>query len=103
MTSRRRRCVLINHELPEQALVAEALTLKAGRKVEIHVPQRGEKHAVIQHAEINAREALERKLAESAGQTKLLEGVAKLFGMDRRRNGSRSTTTRTSWAPIPMA
>src|SRR5580704_5753792 len=74
--------VLINHELPEQELVAEALTLKAGRKVEIHVPQRGEKHAVIQHAEINAREALERKLAESAGQAKLLEGVATLFGMD---------------------
>jgi excinuclease ABC subunit C len=50
--------------------------------VEIHVPRRGEKHAVIQHAEINAREALERKLAETAGQTKLLEGVAKLFGLD---------------------
>jgi excinuclease ABC subunit C len=75
-------CVLINHELPEQDLVAEALTLKAGRKVEIHVPRRGEKHAVVQHAEINAREALERKLAESAGQAKLLEGVARLFGMD---------------------
>src|SRR5271154_6748869 len=72
-------CVLINHELPEQDLVAEALTLKAGRKVEIHVPRRGEKYAVIQHAEINAREALERKLAESAGQAKLLEGVAQVF------------------------
>src|SRR5271163_2228140 len=47
--------VLINHTLPEQALVMEALTLKAGRKVEIHVPRRGEKYAVIQHAEINAR------------------------------------------------
>src|SRR5271155_6091814 len=74
--------VLINHELPEQDLVAEALSLKAGRKVEIHVPRRGEKYAVIQHAEINAREALERKLAESAGQAKLLEGVARLFSMD---------------------
>ena len=74
--------LLINHELPEQDLVAEALTLKAGRKVELHVPRRGEKHDVIQHAEINAREALERKLAESAGQAKLLEGVARLFGMD---------------------
>ena len=74
--------LLINHDLPEQALVAEALSLKASRKVEIHVPRRGEKHAVIQHAEINAREALERRLAESAGQTKLLEGVAKLFGLE---------------------
>src|SRR5487761_2406375 len=74
-------CVLANHALPEQALVAEALSLKAGRKVEILVPQRGEKHAVVQHAETNAREALERKLAESAGQAKLLDGVATLFGL----------------------
>ena len=74
--------LLINHELAEQALVAEALTLKAGRKVEIAVPQRGEKHQVVQHAEINAREALERKLAESAGQAKLLDGVAGLFKLD---------------------
>jgi excinuclease ABC subunit C len=76
--------VLVNHPLPEQALIAEALSLKAGilkagRKVEILVPQRGEKHAVIAHAELNAREALERKLAESAGQAKLLDGVATLF------------------------
>ncbi len=72
-------CVLINHALPEQELVAEALTLKAGRKVDILVPQRGEKRAVVQHAEVNAREALERKLAESAGQAKLLDGVAQVF------------------------
>ena len=74
-------CVLANHTLPEQDLVAEALSLKADRKVEIHVPQRGEKRAVVQHAEVNAREALERKLAESAGQAKLLEGVAQLFSL----------------------
>jgi len=72
-------CVLVNHALPEQDLVAEALTLKAPRKVTILAPQRGEKHAVVQHAEVNAREALERKLAESAGQAKLLEGVAQVF------------------------
>jgi len=71
--------LLINHHLEEEALVAEALSLKAGRKVDILVPQRGEKHAVIQHAETNAREALERKLAETAGQSKLLDGVASLF------------------------
>ena len=74
-------CVLVNHALPEQDLVAEALSLKAERRVEILVPQRGEKRAVVQHAEINAREALERKLAESAGQAKLLDGVAQLFGL----------------------
>lgn len=73
--------LLLNHPVPEQALVAEALSLKADRRVEITVPQRGEKHAVVSHAETNAREALERKLAESAGQAKLLEGVAALFGL----------------------
>jgi excinuclease ABC subunit C len=74
-------CVLVSHPLPELELVAEALSLKANRKVEVLVPQRGEKRAVVQHAELNAREALERKLAESAGQAKLLEGVAQLFGL----------------------
>ena len=73
--------LLVNVDLPEKDLIAEALSLKAGRKVEIVQPQRGEKHAVIQHAETNAREALERKLAESAGQTKLLDGVAQLFSL----------------------
>ncbi len=72
-------CVLASHALPEQALVAEALSLKAGRKVEILVPQRGEKRAVVEHAETNAREALERRMAEAAGQATLLEGVAALF------------------------
>ncbi|HEY4042753.1 MAG TPA: excinuclease ABC subunit UvrC, partial [Rhodopila sp.] len=71
--------LLVNHELPELSLIAEALSLKAGRKVEISLPQRGEKRAVVLHAETNAREALERKLAETAGQAKLLQGVADLF------------------------
>ena len=71
--------VLTSHELPEQALVAEALCLKAHRRVEIATPQRGEKRSVVEHAVTNAREALERKLAEGAGQAKLLDGVAELF------------------------
>jgi excinuclease ABC subunit C len=78
--------LLLNHVVEERELIAEALTLKAntfgsGKKVEIAVPQRGEKLAVVAHAELNAREALERKLAESAGQAKLLDGVAALFGL----------------------
>jgi excinuclease ABC subunit C len=73
--------LLLNHELLEQDLVAEALALKAGRKVEISVPQRGEKRAVVLHAETNAREAMERKLAETAGQAKLLDGLATLFNL----------------------
>jgi excinuclease ABC subunit C len=55
--------LLLSHAIPEEDLVAEALSLKAGRRVEITVPQRGEKRAVVEHAETNAREALERKLA----------------------------------------
>jgi excinuclease ABC subunit C len=81
--------LLLSHDLPEQSLIAEALSLKAetfGRRgrVEIAVPKRGEKHAVVGHAELNAREALERRLAESAGQAKLLDGAAELFGLPAR-------------------
>jgi len=79
--------VLLNHEVAEQDLIAEALSLKAqsfgtGKRVEVAVPKRGEKFAVVQHAETNAREALERRLAESAGQAKLLAGAAELFGLE---------------------
>lgn len=73
--------ILTNHELVEAALLEEALGLKAHRRVEVCNPRRGEKAAVMRHAETNAREALERRLAESAGQAKLLEGVASLFGL----------------------
>jgi excinuclease ABC subunit C len=73
--------ILLNHEPEEMALLSEALSLKAERKVTLLVPQRGEKHDVVRHAEINAREALERNLAESAGQGKLLAAVAELFGL----------------------
>ncbi len=73
--------LLLNHEVAERELLEEALTLKATRKVAISVPARGEKRAVVLHAETNAREALERRLAESAGQQKLLEGVASVFGL----------------------
>ena len=78
--------LLLNHGIAEHELVEEALSLKAqsfgaGRRVEIAVPKRGEKHAVVRHAETNAREALERRLAENAGQAKLLAGAAELFGL----------------------
>jgi excinuclease ABC subunit C len=76
--------LLVNQELAEQDLLSEALSLKADRKVEISLPQRGEKRAVVLHAETNAREALERKLAESAGQAQLLEGTAQLFNLPAR-------------------
>ncbi|MFT8244594.1 excinuclease ABC subunit UvrC [Roseomonas sp. BN140053] len=73
--------VLLSHEIPEPALLAEALALKAGRKVEIHHPQRGDKRAAVEHAATNAREALERKLAEGTANEALLQGVAKVFDL----------------------
>ena len=73
--------LLSNVLLAEPELIAEALGLKAGRRVELVVPVRGEKRAVVEHAATNAREALERRLAEGAGQARLLDGVATLFGL----------------------
>lgn len=78
--------ILVNHELEETPLLSEALGIKRGHKVEILRPQRGERREVVEHAETNAREALERKLAESAGQAKLLDGVARVFGLDEPPN-----------------
>ena len=74
--------VLLSHELSEPELMTEALSGRAGRKVTILVPQRGEKKDLVAHARNNAREALGRQLAEGATQKTLLEGVATLFGLD---------------------
>ena len=76
--------ILLNQAVDDLDLLAEALGMKEGRKVEISIPQRGEKLSVIRHAETNAREAMERKLAESAGQEKLLTATGLLLGIDRR-------------------
>ncbi len=73
--------ILLNHAVEEQSLLEDALSLKAERRVHILVPQRGEKAEVVAHAATNAREALERKLAETAGQGKLLAAVGELFAL----------------------
>ena len=75
------RCIFLSHDLAERELLAEALGIKAGRKVEIAVPQRGEKVGLVAHALTNAKEALGRKLAEASTQARLLDGVAKSFGL----------------------
>ncbi|WP_019961315.1 excinuclease ABC subunit UvrC [Woodsholea maritima] len=76
--------LLTSHEPEQSELLAEALSLRADRKVYIHCPQRGEKKALVDQAVNNAREALGRKLAETKSQTQLLDGVAKVFGLDKR-------------------
>ncbi len=73
--------VLTSSEPAEQPLLTEALSLQRGQKVQILQPQRGEKKAVLDHAILNAREALERRLAETVGQAVLLEKVAELFDL----------------------
>ncbi|MDZ4791737.1 MAG: excinuclease ABC subunit UvrC [Hyphomicrobiales bacterium] len=77
------RCVLLSHDFAERALLTEALCIKAGRKVDVAVPLRGEKRAIVEHALTNAREALGRKLAEASSHAKLMDGVAAAFGLPR--------------------
>ena len=76
------RLILLSHDVPNQDLLAEAFCLKAGHKVQILRPQRGEKCELVRHAAANAKEAFGRKMAESSAQSKLLAGVAETFGLD---------------------
>lgn len=70
------RLLLLSHPVDEPALLCDALSVRAGRQVKLTVPRRGEKKALVAHALNNAREALERRLAETASQEKLLRGLA---------------------------
>lgn len=76
------RQIILSHPVDEPELLAKALSEKAGRKVELIVPQRGEKAELIDGAMRNARESLARKMAESATQAKLLRGLAEAFGLE---------------------
>jgi excinuclease ABC subunit C len=69
------KLVLLSHGIEESELMASALSIKAGFKVEVTTPQRGEKKELIAHALTNAREALGRKLADTATQSRLLTGL----------------------------
>ncbi|MGV3635062.1 MAG: excinuclease ABC subunit UvrC [Pseudorhodoplanes sp.] len=75
------RTILVSEELPERALLAEALSTKSGHAIDIAKPKRGEKRDVVDHALANAREALGRKLAETSSQQALLKSFAELFGL----------------------
>ena len=79
------REIFLSHALPagEAALLAEALGSKAGHKVVLAVPKRGERRKLVEHAETNAREALGRRLAESAAQRALLEKLGELLGLEQ--------------------
>jgi excinuclease ABC subunit C len=75
------KLILLSHEIEESALLADALAVKAGNKVEVSTPKRGEKKELITHALTNAREALGRKLSDTATQSRLLEGMVTTLGL----------------------
>uniref|UniRef100_A0A9E8CJW1 UvrABC system protein C n=1 Tax=Bosea sp. NBC_00436 TaxID=2969620 RepID=A0A9E8CJW1_9HYPH len=76
------RLVLLSHPVEEIELIGQALSARAGRKVEVAHPKRGERADLMAHAVKNAREALSRKLAENAGQQSLLAALGAAFGME---------------------
>jgi len=77
------KLVLLSHAIEERELLASALAVKAGFKVEVTTPQRGEKKDLVAHALTNAREALGRKLADTATQARLLQGLATVLALPK--------------------
>ena len=75
------RALLLSHDIEDKDLMAALLAERAGRRVEILVPQRGEKAELVAGALRNARESLARKLSESQAQAKLLAGLAEAFDL----------------------
>ena len=78
------RLVLLSHDFEDRALLEMALSERYGAKVEIAVPQRGEKRDLVEHATSNAKQTLGRTLSETASQEKLLAALAEAFGLERR-------------------
>lgn len=76
------KLILVNEMPAELELLTEALTLRAGSKVEILEPKRGDKRKPVDHAFNNAKDALARRMAESASQAKLMTGMAEVFDME---------------------
>ena len=74
--------VMVSTDFPDRQLLAAALSESAGRKIAVHLPSRGEKKALVEHALTNAREALARKLADTSSQNQLLDGLARVFDLD---------------------
>jgi len=76
------RLILTSHDVAERELLESALAMTAGHKVEIRHPRRGDQKDALDQAVVNAREALARRMAERGTQRQLLEGVARVFGLD---------------------
>src|SRR5205085_5029104 len=76
------KLILTSHDIDERELLEAALAITAGHKVEIHTPRRGDQKDALDQAVVNAREALARRMAERGTQRQLLEGVARVFGLE---------------------
>ncbi|GHF23198.1 UvrABC system protein C [Kordiimonas sediminis] len=76
------KLILTSHTLDDKDLLEEALSASSERRVSIATPLRGKKADAVKEAVRNAKEAVERKLAETASQSKILSGMADLFGLD---------------------
>lgn len=76
------REIIVSQEPDEGDIVAHALSEKAGRKVVVTCPKRGDRKRLVEHAHDNARDALGRRMAESSAQGKLLAALGELFGLD---------------------
>lgn len=76
------KLILVDREPAECALLAEALGESGSRKVEISVPQRGNRRRLLEQAVRNAGEELDRRLAESSSQAKLGRDLAELFDLE---------------------
>ena len=77
------RLILVDRSLDDEATMCEALAEQAGRKVQIRQPQRGHQKRLMEQAQRNAVEALDRRLAESATQSKLLADLAETFDLEK--------------------
>jgi excinuclease ABC subunit C len=75
------RQLILSHDIEDKDLMSDALAAKLGKKVEILVPQRGEKAELVANAVRNAKESLARKMSESATQVRLLKGLAEAFDL----------------------
>ncbi len=76
--------VLLSEDVPDRALLAEALSTKAGHRVTVVAPERGEKRKAVEHALANAKDALARRRVDDARQAELLDGVARVFALPAR-------------------
>jgi excinuclease ABC subunit C len=76
------KLILVSEAIENHGLVEDALSMRAERRVRVQRPTRGPKRTLVEHAAVNARDSLARRMAESATQRKLLDGVAGAFGID---------------------